>query len=178
MYMEKQAELWKTFSPGKYFKLKNRFYVVKNADILKYVYSKSLGGSETTSDTAMTNLEPSTGVIYIFLIGIAGPVAVHVKQPATVDKWGVKRYPEGWLTAFDSPYMYPSPDTVSITLKEYTISMRLKNLISSSATAKILFKGHRYEVEEVRDSERLALVRKLYTLGKIPEITISGLKEE
>jgi len=172
----KKAEHVKWLSVGHYIKIDNVFYRVVNLDSLivrKTVVIPAGGEVELGS---LADVEPEEGVMYAFLIGIQGPAAISVNQPSSIQRFGSRTQPRGYISYMESPADYPSPMTFIVTMKARPIDVIVKNLNSSAQETILLkFEGFKYELEEVKDPKLLAHLEALYKAGKLPAVLTKGI---
>ena len=172
---DKIAEPVKWLSIGHYIKVDDEFYRIANVDALVYRYQAPTVTTELSIGN--TNMEPVEGVMYAFVIGIQGRVAISINQPAATQKWGVDAQPRGWITYVESPYYNPSPLTFTVSLKARTFTLNIKNLDTDPQTPLIKYIGYKYELEPVSSALK-AQLEKLYLAGRLPAVLTRGISKQ
>jgi len=143
------------------------FYKVTNRDNIFYLEEPDAVAADSTDTYAeVTNLNPPHGQMYqIYKVWIDGNVYLYLKQPASTNRWGTQRSPEGGFlndrTSGVKGGMYVN---LFFTI-DNPPSVQLKNIQPVSITPKIWYIGWRYAIEAISKPAN-------YT-----EVTISGLAQ-
>jgi hypothetical protein len=172
---DKFAEYVKWPNIGQYLALDQQFFRLKNQDTM--VVSRAIGPISAGSDFTLgsvPDVNPEEGILYAFLIGIQGRFAFSVNQPSATQKWGSITASRGFLDFTDSPLIEPSPQTFTVTIRQHSIDLILRNLDSVAQTAIVRFQGYKYELEPVTGpmTQRLQI---MLDEGRLPWVRTQGI---
>ena len=189
----------KVFSIGHFFVWEvrpgeKRLFRITNVDYLNYVLEGELGALARTGDVTIDNLVPEENVMNTFLVGVKGPVKVYLRQPLTIAKWGVGAIP-GYVTQETSPYINPNPATFTVVMHDTKFAINVENILNEKVSYSIRFTGYKYQIESLAKIKEIdpatgavkyeklvpfpsgivQEVLRLWLMGKIPELTTTGI---
>jgi hypothetical protein len=122
-----------------------KYYKITNRDQLFYNDAHSAITAGSYEDYAeITNLNPpSSEIIQVYKITKNANIQINLKQPATVNRFGTNRSPEG------GPI--PTDELIDLwILKNYPPQVKLSNNTGVSITPTLKWHGWRYQVDELR----------------------------
>ena len=127
------------------------YYKVLSMDTFKYVHNSSATSANTTGSFGeVTNLNPPNDQIYIVDgICVDGNVKLYVKQPASINRFGVERAPEStYFTDRESGVVSPFPIEMSI-IENYPPSIKIMNHTNKSITLNTIWYGRKLQIQEI-----------------------------
>lgn len=145
-----------------------KYYVVSAVDDIFYRDEHSaLSAGSTESYAEVSDLDPPTGQIYwIGKIEVDGNVKVYLKQPASTNRWGTNKAPEGGLI-FDISSPITDAEDVNIWIAEdYPPNVQLINGTNVSITPVLWWKGKRFAVKELTEEPKSYYTAKIGGIGE------------
>lgn len=163
--MATQLDLPKGFSIGDNVAVKIgetlAFYNITNRDNIQFVddESNAISAGSTESYTERTQLDPPSDQMYqLYRIEfIKGNVKVQLKQPASTNRFGVEKSPEGG-------YITDRNDNVPLNLfvlENYPPNLQVINGTRVSITPKFRWHGWRYMIKTIPQPQQFTIVNAL-----------------
>ena len=124
------------------------YYTITHKDSIFYVQTHSaIAAGATQSYAEITNLDPPKYQLYQLtnLKLVRGNVSVYVKQPASTNRFGTNRSPDGG-------YLTDEYDNMNINLfvmEDYPPNVQIVNNSLVSTTPRLRWLGHRYQIVEL-----------------------------
>lgn len=164
----------------------NGFFQVVRAEGFDYetgeedtaVFSTVSSGNESGFKN-ITLLEPDNEPLHLYevLWGVKDveDIKYYIKIPTGINRLGVDEDKEvGFINATKSPHYAPNPIYKFYLVDEWYPSVNCKNNSPVTITPKVWFRGMKYDLEKVEDTQTLNALR----TGKIPyrRIIFGGIK--
>jgi hypothetical protein len=162
----------------------DKFFKVKTAEPFTY----ETGTSDTAEFSAVASgsksgfknievLEPDDSPFHLFQVrwGVQDGCKYWIKIPTGTNRLGVDEDKDvGYITNTKSPYYAPNELYEIWLIHDFYPAIDAENITPSSLTPKVWFEGMKYDLEEVKDTRLLAMLK----AGDIPSrtITIGGVK--
>ena len=131
----------------------NKYYQISKKDNIRlpYTYSTAVSAGTTTSDIAITQLNPKSDELYqVYNIVPQHNAQVYVKQPASTLRWGTNSqsstsFVSDRLNTYDGGEVY----NIFMRKEEYPSIQIKNNTLISLATTTIFFLGWKYKMKEL-----------------------------
>ena len=154
--------LTKGFRIGDNVSIKNgeaiSYYVVTHKDSIFYVQTHSaISAGATQSYAEITNLDPPKYQLYQLknLRLVRGNVKVYLKQPASTNRFGTNRSPDGGYLTDE----YDEMDINLFIIEDYPPNVQIINNTLATITPILRWIGYRYQIKELdKKPEKFAQV--------------------
>lgn len=164
---------------SKYFKVASREpFDFETGEEDTLLFSTVASGAES-GFKEIENLEPDENPLHLFevLWGVAdvGDIKYRIKYPSGVSRIGTDDDKDIGFINFDkSPHIDPDPCYKFYTYPDHFPAINCENGSAVTITPKIYFRGMKYQIDEIKDTETLNRIK----AGAIPfrRIVLGGLK--
>ena len=128
-----------------------KYYEITGTDAIYYRDTHAaLAAAATESYAEITNLDPPTGQIYyIDGVEIDGNVNCYIKQPASTNRLGTNKSPEGGMLVNDTSGRGGSRPVKFWVTRDYAPNVQLINNTDVSITSILTWIGTRFSVKQL-----------------------------